>query len=459
MAPDPPDRPYPSVLKMTAPLVVSFWMRAAFALVDTIYAATLGDAAVASIGLAAPFEFLMIAAWVGMSTGLTSTLSGAMGARRGRAIAQYLRVSKRMVLIASPVFVGIGLCIWVFTPFVNLEASVRDAFRIYGTTLIIGSGITAFWSVIPDSIVKAHHDTRTTMWAGIASNVTNVALNTIFVFVFHWGVFGIALSTVIGRIAGLVYAMIVARRHEARRLATGRHNEPGEDPTPYRSILSLAVPSSLTFTLMAGEMFIVNGLLARMEHATESIAAYSIFHRVVLFTLNPIIAASVALLPYSATRFGEGDPEGARKGLRETMLFAMAYSIVVVAPVTLPLASSIAGWLAESPLTAQYASFCLRLVAPACLLGAPFLMCRPVFEGMRRGNPGLVMAAIRYIVLTPVVAWLSIELSVAAGWPGLYGLMGGLLAVSAVTSLAFYGWLRVAMRDAVATQTAVQERS
>ena len=52
------------------PLVVSFTMRAAFTFVDTIYAATIGDSAVAAIGLTVPFEFLMIALWVGMSTGL-----------------------------------------------------------------------------------------------------------------------------------------------------------------------------------------------------------------------------------------------------------------------------------------------------------------------------------------------------------------------------------------------------
>ncbi len=42
------------------PLVVSFWMRAAFTFVDTIYASTLGDSAVAAIGLSLPFEFLMV---------------------------------------------------------------------------------------------------------------------------------------------------------------------------------------------------------------------------------------------------------------------------------------------------------------------------------------------------------------------------------------------------------------
>src|SRR6185503_15612562 len=72
----------PSILVMAAPIVVSFVMRSAFTLVDTVYAATLGDAAVAAVGLSIPLEFLMIACWVGLSTGLTSQLSQAMGARQ-----------------------------------------------------------------------------------------------------------------------------------------------------------------------------------------------------------------------------------------------------------------------------------------------------------------------------------------------------------------------------------------
>src|SRR6059036_3762270 len=90
-----PDR---GILRMSAPLVVSFWMRSLFTFVDTIYAATLGDAAVAAIGLSIPLEFLMIACWVGVSTGLTSNLSRAMGAREGARIEQLLSVTRRIVL-------------------------------------------------------------------------------------------------------------------------------------------------------------------------------------------------------------------------------------------------------------------------------------------------------------------------------------------------------------------------
>ena len=104
MSPANPASPaaHQSVLRMAAPLVVSFWMRSLFTFVDTIYAATLGDASVAAIGLSIPFEFLMIAIWVGLSNSLTSHLARAMGAGEGEKIRQYLRSSWVMVLAMSP---------------------------------------------------------------------------------------------------------------------------------------------------------------------------------------------------------------------------------------------------------------------------------------------------------------------------------------------------------------------
>jgi len=430
---------------MTAPLVVSFVMRAAFTLVDTIYAATIGDAAVAAIGLTVPFEFLMIAVWIGLSTGLTACLSRAMGSHHGRRIQQYLRVSRRLVWVVTPVFVLIGAGIAALGPRLGLGTEVGRSFQIYGSTLIAGSALTSFWSIIPDSVVKAHQDTRSTMWAGIVSNVINVGLNTVFVFVFEWGVFGIAFSTVLGRLGGLAYAIVRARAHERRREAAERDTVPGEDPSPYRSILALAVPSSLTFALMAGETAVVNLLLGSTDHPTEAIAAYSIFYRVVLFALNPMIAASVALLPYSARRFGERDVRGIQRGLAQVGVATVAYCALVVTPLVYPAAPWVASRLAESPLTAEYTAFLLRIVPLACLMGAPFLLSRPVFEGMQRGGPGLVMASLRYVALTPIAAWLGMRVAESWNRPGLYGLAIAILVVSAVTSVAFYLWLRASL--------------
>jgi len=444
MAPSSPNT-NPSVLRLAAPLVVSFMMRATFTFVDTAYAASIGDAAVAAIGLTVPFEFLMIAIWVGVSTGLTSALSRALGAREGRKMEQYLRAGWKLVLWLSPVFGLLGAAIWFLAPRFGLAPEVHRSFQIYGTTLVVGTAITSFWSIIPDSVIKVHHDTRSTMWAGIWSNLINITLNTVFLFVFGWGIFGIALSTVLGRVGGLAYAVVRARWHERRRKHEGNFSEPGLDPAPYRTLLALAVPSSLTFVLMAGETAIVNALLTGMQHSTEAIAAYSIYYRITLFALNPVIAGGVALLPYVARRLGEGDPWGARRGLQETGMASAIYSVLVVAPVVLLSAPWLAAWLAETPITRDYTEITLRFAPLACLFLAPFLLCRPVFEAMNRGRPGLVVASLRFAVFTVPAAWLGMRIAERMGHPALYGLVVGLLVVSAVTSGAFYLWLRSAL--------------
>ena len=438
----------PTLFQMSAPLVVSFFMRAAFTFVDTIYAATIGDAAVAAIGLTVPFEFLMIAIWVGMSTGLTVALSRSMAAGEGDKIEQYLSAAWRMTWFVSPVFFALGGFIWFAAPQWGLSDELYEGFRVYGSVMLAGSAFTAFWSVMPDSIVKAHQDTRSTMWAGIASNVINLLLNTIFLFVFHWGLFGIAFSTVIGRVGGLVYALKKAKQHEDRRRAAGTHTVRGLDPAPYWRQLKLALPAGLTFVLSAVEIAIINGMLAGLGTATAAIAAYSIYQRVLLFAMNPLIAMSVAMLPFAGRLVGKQDWDGLRQGIRQSLLASAAYSIFIVGPVMVLIGPWLAGALAES---AEYARFALFLVPAACLLSTPFFLMRPVFESMGRGQPGLIMAVVRTAILTVPMALLGIWVASWLGYKAFYGMLVGLLMVAFFSSAAFVIWLRSALRDFIAS--------
>ena len=434
------------LLRMAAPLVISFVMRAAFSLVDTAFAAyKIGDAGVAAIGLVWPFEFLMIALWVGVSTGLTSALSRAIGARAGAKIEQYLATTWRIVMIASPLFAMIGVGIWFGASWLGLSEAVTREFRIYGTVLIIGSAATSFWSIIPDSLVKAHEDTKATMIAGLYSNIINVILNTVFVFGFEWGIFGIALSTVIGRVGGLAYALYRAGQHERRRKEQGETPNTELDPAPYRTILALAIPSSVSFVLMSTEIAVINWMLARTPYPTESIAAFSIYSRVLLFAIQPVIATAVAMLPYAARRFGADDIGGVRLGIRQATAATALYSIILLAPLMWFGGDWLAANLAETAISQQYTAFALRLVPLGCLAGAPFLLCRPIFEGMNRGNPGMIIAALRYILLTAPLAWGGMALAENLGHTAFSGLLVGLLIAAVVPSIAFYLWLQAAL--------------
>ena len=434
----------PTLLMMTVPLVISFWMRSLFSFVDTYYASFLSDAAVAAIGLSFPLEFMMIAVWVGMSTGLTSNFSRAMGAGEETKLQQYLKATWTLVLLCIPVFVLLGAGCWLFAEKLSPDHEVARQFAIFGSVLVGGSALTLFWSVIPDSIVKAHGDTKATMWAGIWSNVINVVLNTVFTFAFHWGIFGIAFSTVLGRFGGLAYALRKAAGHEAARKAKGLPSVPGHDPRPYRALFVLAIPSALSYVLMASETGVVNWLLKGIEHGREALAAYAIYYRVFQFVVMPAIAASVAMLPFAARRIGEKDIGGVRAGLKQAHLAATAYA-ALAAPVLFFLAPPLARHLSGSAVTIAYLVPALRVVPLAALLATPFFLCRPVFEGMGRGRPGLTMSVLRYLVLAAPAAvagiWLAPKLHVSP----ILGLVGGLMAASAISSLVFLFWTRKAL--------------
>jgi Na+-driven multidrug efflux pump len=437
----------PTLLMMTLPLIVSFWMRSLFTFVDTYYASFLSDAAVAAIGLSFPFEFMMIAVWVGMSTGLTSNFSRAMGAGEETKLRQYLKATWTLVLLCIPVFLLMGAGCWVFAGKLSPDREVARQFAVFGSVLVGGSALTLFWSVLPDSIVKAHGDTKATMWAGIWSNVINVVLNTIFTFVFHWGVFGIAFSTVLGRFGGLVYALRKAAAHEAARKARNLPTVAGHDPHPYRALFALAIPSALSYVLMASETGMVNWLLKGIEHGKEALAAYAIYYRVFQFVVMPAIAASVAMLPFAGRRFGEGDIRGVRGGLKDAQVAGVLYA-VLAAPVLFFLAPPLARHLSTSPVTIGFLVPALRLVPLGALLATPFFLCRPVFEGMGRGRPGLTMSALRYLVLAAPAAILGQRLAPSFHVPEVLGLVAGLMAATAISSLVFLIWTRKALAGA-----------
>ena len=445
-----------SVLHLAWPLVVSFVLRQLFTFVDMAYARTMGDAAVAAIGLSYPLEFLLIAFWVGASTGMTSLLSRAMGAHEGERAEQVIRTTKHVVLALAGLFTAVGIGIWFVAPLLakkspdgpGIPPEMVEPFRIYASVIVGGTALTGFWSIIPDSIVKAHQDTKATMWAGTWGNVANVVLNTVFLFVFHWGMLGIALSTVIGRLVALAYAMRRAAHHERKRDAAGLDTIPGTYVKPLRALLVLSVPATLTYVLMALESGVVNALLARLPAATESIAAFAVYHRWLMLLLMPVIATGVAVLPFTGRLWGRRDVGGIRRAFRHVTIASLVYTVLLVMPLALVGRHALAALFAESPLTRELAATALLLAPLAALVSIPFFTCRPVLDGMQLATPGLISAALRYLFLTAPCALAGAAIAARLGQPQLHGVIVGLVVATAVASLVLLAWMRRALAAA-----------
>lgn len=448
------------LLALAAPLVVSFWFRATFAWADAAFAslltapdgAPLGDASIAAIGLTMPYEFLQVALWVGASNGLTARLAAAMGAGQGARVEQLVRAARRIIFALIAAFVALASALWWIIPGLDLDPAVAGQFRIYAVVLVAGGALTSFWSILPDSLVKAHHDTRSTMWAGIASSTLNVALNAFFVFVMHWGIFGIAFSTVLGRLGGLLYASRRAAAHERARRARADQGAPGLDPAPVRSILGIAVPSGATYVLMAIESQVIVMLLAGAAAATPLLAAWAIYERAVRFMAMPAIAASVAMLPLAARLHGVRDYARVRRELGVGVRAALLYAGLLVAPLAFWLGPRLAAALADAEDTRAFAVEAMAWLPLTVAAIAPFMLARAAWDGMERPLRGLAAALLRSLGLQVPAVWLGLRHHAALGLSPMLGVALASLAATALASAAFWTWSAASLRRLTAAQ-------
>ena len=436
------------LLPLALPLVISFWLRSAFAWVDTIFASLLhsdvdgaiGDASIAAIGLALPLDFLLTAFWVGTSNGVTARLASAIGANRSEEVVQIKKSTYKIIFCLCSFATLTAVIVWMYAEHIDLDPVVAKQFKIYATVMMLGSALTSFWSIIPDSIVKAHYDTRSTMWAGLWSSVTNLVLNALFLFVFKWGIFGIALSTVIGRIAGFVYATIRARRLESQHLQSLKSPVLGVAANPVRKILLVAIPSSITFILMGFESFAINGILKDTADSVSSLAAWSIFDRSVRFLTMPIIAASVAMLPLVARLQGENKSEDIRFELLAGVRGSLIYIFVFVTPIVYFVGPLIASALSDSAVTQLVTQDVIYLVPLAILGTAPFLLSRATFDGLQRPRPALIASGVRtFVCVIPLAVYGSINHGLL-GLSQVQGISLGYIAGLMLSSLGYWLW-------------------
>ncbi len=365
-----------------------------------------------------------------------------MGANRSDEVEQIKKSTHKIILGLGGFAILTAFVVWTSAEHLGLDPTVAKQFKIYATVMMLGSAFTSFWSILPDSLVKAHHDTRSTMWAGLWSSVTNLALNALFLFVFNWGIFGIAFSTVLGRIAGFVYATTRARFHERKRIENTKSHVPGTLDKPVRSILWIAIPSSITFVLMGVETFAINGILKDTADSVSSLAAWSIFDRTTRFLMMPIIAASVAMLPLIARLHGEGKNDVIRFELFAGMRASVLYVIAFVTPIVYFVGPKIASALSDSAATQNATQEVIYLAPIAILFLAPFLLARATFDGLQRPRPGLFTATIRTFVCVIPLALYGAHNYAAYNLSQIQAISLGYIAGLMLSSLGFYLYTR-----------------
>ena len=174
-----------AVKKLAIPIMISMLLTASYNIIDGIFVAGLGQAAIAGIGFVTPIFMILNGFSIGLGNGATSSISRAVGAKNHEGASKSATHSILIFLIASVLLTLVLMIIQepLLRAYGATGQSLVEAMK-YGTPLFLG--LFAFMFANGGSgILRGEGDMKRAMYAIIISVVLNVILDPLFIYVLN----------------------------------------------------------------------------------------------------------------------------------------------------------------------------------------------------------------------------------------------------------------------------------
>lgn len=325
---------------MAAPASIGFFFNTMFNVVDTWFAGRLSTEALGGLSLSFPVFLVVLAIGVGVSSGASSLIANALGARQTDTANGLLLQALSFGVLAGAV---ISLPLAVFLPelfgLFDAQGEALQAALSY-TRVILAGGVLFVINYVLNAGLASRGDTRSFRNFLIAGFLLNVGLDPLLMYGLRVGGLtvipatreaGIALATIIVQLGGTVYLGLRLARAGAFRGATLRELVP--QAAAFRQLLSLGLPSTVGFLTMAAGTFVITFFVSRF--GPNAVAAYGTAIRIEQIALVPTIGLNIALAALVGQNNGAGRLDRVASSYRMALLFGLLIMAGVLTPVIL----------------------------------------------------------------------------------------------------------------------------
>ncbi len=314
------------------PLIIEQLLAVFVGMADSIMIASVGEAAVSGVSLVDQIMVLLINAFAALATGGAVVAGQYLGSKKTEEAAKSATQLVWFITICAVVitfFVYAGKYFILYGVFGRIEPEVMDHANTY---LMIVTASIPFMAMYNGgaAIFRAMGNSRISMQVSIVMNVINVGGNAILIYGFHRGTEGVAIPTLVSRVAAAV--LIVSLLCDQKRLLhierTFRYRI---NWFIVKKILSIGVPNGLENSMFQLGKIIVLSLVSGF--GTYAIAANAVSNAVALFQILPGMSVTFAVTTVIARCVGAGDYEQVKyyhKKLMTVAYVSMAVTVIVI---------------------------------------------------------------------------------------------------------------------------------
>ena len=284
-----------------------------------------GKEALAAVSSSASLILLMVGLISGIFLGAGVVIARYYGAGDAEQVRTAVHTTVAFALIAGVVLTVLGVALTpsilrlMGTPENVLPSSILY-FRIYFSgVLFIALYNTA------NGVLQAVGDSRHPLYYLILAAILNVLLDLLFVAVFHWGVAGAGVATVIAQgasaVLGLVHLMRVdgPYRLELRRIRI--------HPVMLRQILKVGIPAGIQNSIIALANTVVQSHIN--VFGDNAMAGCGSFDKIQGFGFLPITSFALALTTFISQNLGAERYDRAKAGARFGLIASLVLSELI----------------------------------------------------------------------------------------------------------------------------------
>ena len=280
------------IRNLLVPVVLEQILNSIMGTADTMMVSNVGSAALSAVSLVDSINILLIQAFSALAAGGAIVCAQYIGQKNY----EKANMSARQVLfIITAISVAVSaVCLIFQKPLLRLifgavEADVMRASETYFFfTALSFPFIAAYDSAA--SIFRAQENTRGPMMISMISNVMNIGGNAILIWVFHLGVAGAAVSTLVSRIFCAVVVLYQLRK-DRQPIVVRNYLKIRPDWSMIGRILGLGIPSGIENSMFQLGKLAIQSTVSTL--GTTAIAAQAMTN--ILENLNGIAAIGVGV--------------------------------------------------------------------------------------------------------------------------------------------------------------------
>ena len=384
------------ILSMGIPTLIAQVINLLYNIVDRMYIGHLvGPEALTGVGLTLPVIMLISAFSAFVGAGGAPLAAIAMGQgdkKRAETI-----LSNAVTMLVAFTVILMAVFFLIEKPFLYLIGASDVTYPYAGAYLRIYLLGTLFVQLVIglNPFITAQGQSRTAMLSVLIGAVLNIALDPVFIFVFHMGVRGAALATIISQFASALWTMRFLLSGKTSLRIQAKYLKP-----QWRVIGSVAALRVSPFIMQSTESLISVVLSSGLQKYGGDIyvGSLTILQSVMQLINTPISGFTQGVQPILSYNYGAGNIGRVRDTYKRIIIITTTASFVITLSAML-FPGMFARIFTDDPqLTAVVKKVMPIFVAGMLIFGVQ-MGCQTTFMGLGQAKISLFMALLRKVFL------------------------------------------------------------